>query len=131
MLISYKQSVTLLAGEVREVKEELQDLKRVVTVYPAIEQWKADMKVLSAFGEEFSVKEYLSAKDIEMDGETVYRKVRLQVSQAYKTLTGEQPKQRAVFTTRTGKRKRTSFEYVYRSEDIPMLEEIVRKLELA
>ena len=122
--------ITGLVGEVREMKEEIRDFKKVVTVYPKIEGWKNGLKGLPFYlPEDFSLKEYLEAKALSFT-DTEFRKLRLQIAQAWETLMGEKPPKRHVYGLKNGKRKRVSTEYFYRREDIPMIEEILAQFDL-
>jgi hypothetical protein len=129
-LANIETIMTGLVGEVREMREEIRDFKKVVTVYPKIDGWKDGLKGLPfSLPEDFSLKDYLEAKALDFTN-TEFRKIRLQVAQAWETLMGEKPPKRHVYGLKNGKRKRVSTEYFYRREDIPMIEEILLGLDL-
>ncbi len=129
-LANIETIMTGLVGEVREMREEIRDFKKVVTVYPKIDGWKDGLKGLPfSLPEDFSLKDYLEAKALDFTN-TEFRKIRLQVAQAWETLMGEKPPKRHVYGLKNGKRKRVSTEYFYRREDIPMIEEILSGLDL-
>jgi hypothetical protein len=129
-LANIEMVMTGLVGEVREMREEIRDFKKVVTVYPKIDGWKNGLKGLPFYlPEDFSLKDYLEAKALDFTN-TEFRKIRLQVAQAWETLMGEKPPKRHVYGLKNGKKKRISTEYFYRREDIPMIEEILLGLDL-
>jgi hypothetical protein len=129
-LANIEMVMTGLVGEVREMREEIRDFKKVVTVYPKIDGWKNGLKGLPFYlPEDFSLKDYLEAKALDFTN-TEFRKIRLQVAQAWETLMGEKPPKRHVYGLKNGKKKRVSTEYFYRREDIPMIEEILLGLDL-
>jgi hypothetical protein len=129
-LANIETVMTGLVGEIREMREEIRDFKKVVTVYPKIDGWKNGLKGLPFYlPEDFSLKDYLEAKALDFTN-TEFRKIRLQVAQAWETLMGEKPPKRHVYGVKNGKKKRVSTEYFYRREDIPMIEEIFSGLDL-
>ena len=129
-LANIEAVLTSLVGELRDFKEEIQDFKKVVTVYPKIEDWENGLKCLPFYlPEDFSLKEYLEAKALSLTN-TEFRKLRFQIAQAWETLMGEKPPKRHVYELKNSKKKRVSTEYFYRHKDIPMIEEILGKLDL-
>jgi hypothetical protein len=59
-LANIETIMTGLVGEVREMREEIRDFKKVVTVYPKIDGWKDGLKGLPfSLPEDFSLKDYL------------------------------------------------------------------------
>lgn len=78
-------------------------------------------------GAEFSVKEYLESKGIPLQ-DSILRQVRRRAGEEYKKFRGRKPSERAVYKIKGNTRRRSSSEFVYTKEDLPILEKVVSEL---
>ena len=126
-LMELKDMVGQVLGKLDRLETELIDHQRVVHIYPNLEDWKNQTKLLPSSEESFTLMEYFTKKGFE-PSPTVKHRICLRVAEAFKSLTGEKPPKRTI--TKRGEdgiKRVVNRVATYRIEHAPMIDSIIQE----